>query len=182
MASTSLYSPKNATGPMGMGGQEPLSMEQVIQGVMNPTANALNTTLLDSSGNPITTANPLPTSATVAPPTPGPSTKATVVRGTKAPAATNTPEALAAAGTYVSQVVICGQRAARVANTSSVWIDGVAGNGLQLIELTPGAAASPGINGSSYTLTAPPGKVIDLGDIYVQSITLTDGVSWLGFL
>lgn len=54
------YSPKNAVGLTGMGGPNPLSGEQVIQGVMNPTANALNTALVDSSGNPITPTNPIP--------------------------------------------------------------------------------------------------------------------------
>ncbi len=130
----------------------------------------------------ITAANPLPIAGTITPPTPGTGTKATFVRGTKAPAATGTPEPIAAAGTYVSSVTIIAQRAARVANTSSVWIDATATNDAQLIELTPGAAASPGINGSAYSFNAPPGKVIDLGDLYVDAVTLGDGVTFLGLL
>lgn len=182
MASTSLYSPKNATGPVGMGGQEPLSMEQVIQGVMDPTATSLQTTLM-LAGSPVSASTPLPVTATVAPPTPGAATKATFVQGSKAPASAGTPEALAAAGTYVQQVVICGQRAARVANTGSVWIGSTSTNDAQLVELLAGVAApGPGINGSSYTITAPPGKVIDLGDIYVDSVTAGDGVTYLGVL
>ena len=132
----------------------------------------------------VSPATPLPItgSLVVTPPTPGASTKATFVRGILAPAATGTPEQLAATGTYVNSVTIIAQRAARVANTSSVWIDAIATNNTQLIELTPGAAASPGINGSAYSFNAPPGKVIDLGDIYVDAITLGDGVTFLGLL
>ncbi len=138
----------------------------------------------DVSGNPVpvSAAAPLPVSSSVAPPTPGTGTKATFVRGAKIPAATGTPERIAAVGTYVNSVTIVAQRAARVTNTSSVWIDAIATNDLQLIELTPGASASPGINGSAYSFNAPPGKVIDLGDIYVDAVTLGDGVTFLGLL
>lgn len=178
MAST--YTQKNAFGNVGVGGQELLSGEQVLQGVMNPQSNALNVAVVDSSGNPVTPSNPLPVTPGAV--TPSASTKATFVRGSKAPASASVPEALAAVGTYVWQVVICGQRGAQVANTSSVFIDSISTNAQQNIELTPGAAAAPGINGSSYTITAPPGKFIDLGDIYVDVITVGDGVTWLGVL
>lgn len=110
---------------------------------------------------------------TITPSTPGVATKAAFVRALKAPASVAVPEALAAAGTYVSTVTIWAQRAARVANTSSVFIDSVSANDTQLIELIPG---------SFITLTAPPNKYIDLGEIYVDSVTLGDGVFILGLL
>lgn len=177
MAST--YTQKNAFGNVGVGGQELLSAEQVLQGVMAPESTSLQVTPM-IGGVLVSAANPIPTAPGAV--VPSVTTKATFVTGSKAPASAGTPEALAAAATYVQQVVICGQRAARVANTGSVWIGSSSVNDSQLIELTPGAAASPGINGSSYTLTAPPGKVIDLGDIYVDSVTVGDGVTWLGVL
>ena len=113
--------------------------------------------------------NPLPVVAT------GGSTvnTAAFIRGLKAPAATGTPEALAADGTNVTTVTIWSQRASRVANTSSVYIDSTSGNDTQLIELAPGTFIS---------ITAPPGKVIDLNDIYVDSVTVTDGAFFLGLL
>lgn len=119
----------------------------------------------------VTPTAPLPTVNTA--PSASSSTAAAFVRGTKAPAATGTPEALAADGTYVQTVTIVALRTGRVANTSSVWIDSTATNDAQLLELIPGAFV---------TLTAPPGKVIDLNDIYVDSTTLTDGVFFWGML
>lgn len=175
------YSTKNAFANVGVGGPELLSQEQIIQGVMSDNKNALNVALLDSSGNPVSPTNPLPVTPGAV--VPSVTTKATFVTGSKAPASAGTPEALAAAATYVQQVVICGQRAARVANTGSVWIGSSSANDSQLVELLAGVAApGPGINGTSYTITAPPGKVIDLGDIYVDSVTVGDGVTWLGVL
>lgn len=145
-----------------------------------PVALWIHTTDENSEQLPVGATNPVPTVASAVPPSAA--NKATFVRGTKIPAAIATPERIAAVGTYVHSVTIIGQRAARVPNTSSVWIDAVATNDGQLIELTPGTSPGPGINGSSYTLTAPPGKVIDLGDIYVDSETLGDGVSYLGYI
>ena len=100
-------------------------------------------------------------------------TAATFVRGNKAPASTSVPEALASAGTYVRTVTIFAQRASRVANAASVYIDSTSGDGTQQIELVPG---------TSITITALDGKVIDLGSIYVDSTTLTDGVYYFGLL
>lgn len=95
---------------------------------------------------------------------------ATAIAGTKAPAATATPEAITASQTLVSSVIIRAGRTARVANTGSVWIGVSSTNDTQLIELIPGA---------SLSLTAPPGKTIDLATIYVDSVTLTDGITYL---
>lgn len=106
--------------------------------------------------------------------TPGTTTTAaTFVRGNKAPASTSVPEALASAGTYVRTVTIFAQRASRVANAASVYIDSTSGDGTQQIELVPG---------TSITITALDGKVIDLGSIYVDSTTVTDGVYYFGLL
>lgn len=121
----------------------------------------------------VSAANPLPVTATIAPPAPGVATKATFVRGLKAPAAIGAPEAIAAAGTYVSSVKIYGLRDARVQNVDSVYVDATAANDAQLIELTPGAFIE---------FVAPAGKVIDLGDLYVDAKTFTDGVFFIGQL
>jgi hypothetical protein len=174
------YTTKNAFARVGVGGPELLSMEQVLQGVMAPESTSLQVTPM-IGGVLVSAANPIPTAPGAV--VPSVTTKATFVTGSKAPASAGTPEALAAAATYVQQVVICAQRAARVANTGSVWIGSSSANDSQLVELLAGVAApGPGINGSSYTITAPPGKVIDLGDIYVDSVTVGDGVTWLGVL
>jgi hypothetical protein len=125
--------------------------------------------IIGADGAPFSASNPMP--VTPIAPTPGTSNTASFVRGLKAPASTSVPEALAATGTYVQSVVIVAMRAARVANTGSVFIDSVSADSAQLIELSPG---------STYTITAPPGKVIDLGGIYVDAATLTDGVFFFG--
>ncbi len=137
---------------------------------------------------PVSAENPLPVDVSVtvepappAPVVPGVGTKATFVTGSKLPASAATPERLAAPGTYVSSVTIIGQRLARVANASSVFIGSSSVNDSQLVELTPGGTV-PGVNGSAYSFTAPPGRVIDLGDIYVDVITVGDGVTYLGVL
>lgn len=130
-----------------------LTIEEVLQGVLNANQDALK---VENAG--------VAASA---------STKVTYVRGLKAPAAIATPEALAAVGTYVSTVTIWALRAGRAANVGSVFVDVVSTNDAQLVELVPGG---------SVTFTAPPGRVIDLADIFVDSATLTDGVFFLGML
>jgi hypothetical protein len=98
-----------------------------------------------------------------------PTTAATFAEGTKAPAAIATPEALATTN-LVHSVIIRAGRTARVSNTGSVWIGTTSTNDSQLIELIPGAV---------LTISAPPGKYIDLATIYVDSVTLTDGVIYV---
>lgn len=154
-------------------------MEQVIAFINNGTGER---ELAVSAENPL----PVSASVTVEPAPPAPvvpsgTTQAAFVQGSILPASAATPERLAAVGTYVSSVTIIGQRLARVANTSSVFLGSTPTNGEQLVELTPGGAV-PGVNGSSYSLTAPPGRVIDLGDIYVDIITVGDGVTYWGLL
>lgn len=100
----------------------------------------------------------------------GSATSSTLSEGTRAPADIATPEAIAASTTLVQSVIIRAGRTARVANTSSVWIGKTSTNDSQLIELIPG---------NTITLTAPPGENIDLNLIYVDSVTLTDGVVWM---
>lgn len=90
--------------------------------------------------------------------------------GTKVPASIATPEALAAVETPVHSVLIQARRAARVANTGSVWIGFGSANDAQQWELTPG---------QTLTLTAPDKKKIDLATIFVDAVTATDGVTWL---
>jgi len=120
----------------------------------------------------VSATTPLPVQLT----TPATNTAARIcafVRGHKAPADVDVPEALAADNTFVSTVTIFAQRASRVANSSNVYVDATATNNLQAMEIAPGGAV---------TMTAPPGKVIDLNDLYVDSVTVTDGVFYIGML
>lgn len=110
-----------------------------------------------------------PINVVAVPSSTAPTTAATYVEGTKAPASTGTPEALSTTN-LVHSVIIRAGRTARVANTGSVWIGTSSTNDTQLIELIPGA---------TLTITAPPGKYIDLAGIYVDSVTSTDGVVFI---
>lgn len=131
----------------------------------------INYQATDGSIPRVTPDTPLPVTLGTTPA--GTSTKATLVSGYKIPAATATPEAVAAAGTYVQSVTIFAQRATQgTANTSSLYVDWTSGNGTQLIEIPVGGF---------QVITAPPGKYLDLGDIYVDSVTAGDGVLYRGF-
>lgn len=132
---------------------------------------AFQNDLVGKTPTQVSPTNPLPVVASI--PAPSPTNKATFVRGLSAPIDITIPVRVAPVGTYVQSVVIYAQRAGRVANAQSVFIDSVAANDGQLIELIPG---------SFISFTAPPGKTIDLGDIYVDAQTLTDGVFFLGVL
>lgn len=114
-----------------------------------------------------TNTNPLAVTST--PTSTAPTTAATYVEGTRAPASLATPEALTTTN-LVHSVIIRAGRTARVANTSSVWVGTTSTNDAQLLELIPGA---------TLTITAPPGKYIDLSTIYVDAVTLTDGVIYV---
>jgi hypothetical protein len=120
-------------------------------------------------GLTVSDSNPFPVQLVV----PSTASAATFVRGSKIPAATGTPEALAAGGTLVQSVVIYAQRGARTGNTGSVFIDSASANDAQQIEL---------MAGQSWQLTAPPGKTIDLSLLYVDAVTLGDGVFFFGVL
>lgn len=111
--------------------------------------------------------NTVDEAAGVAPAPPSAATKAVVSRAFVIPVAIATPLVIAPAATYVQQVTFYGMKAARVPNVGSVFVDTIAGNDLQVPELFPG---------DKFTLVAPPGKYIDLGDFYVDAATLNDGV------
>lgn len=130
---------------------------------MNPNIRLVVRGQLADDDNPIPVVlTPAPTGST-----------ATPVSGVKAPAATGTPEALAATETLVHQVFIRAGRTGRVANAGSVWLGTSATNDAQQYELLPGEWIS---------FTAPPGKSIDLALLYVDAVTLTDGVIFIGHL
>lgn len=154
---------------------------------MNQVIAFKNATSVGPTELPVSADNPLPISGTIVatpgppePVVPGVGTKATFVQGSVLPVAAGTPERLAAPGTYVSSVTLFGQRLARVPNTDPVWFGSTSADDSQLVQLTPGTAEFP--NGSAYSFTAPPGRVIDLGDIYVDVETAGDGVTYLGVL
>ena len=117
------------------------------------------------NGIPVDPNNPLPVTFS-----PNSSTTTGFVRGYKLPASTGTPEALAADGTLVQSVTIWGFKAARTNNTTSAWIDSISTNDAQTVEVPAG---------TPVTITAAPGKVIDLNDIYVDITTAGDGVFYL---
>lgn len=121
---------------------------------------------------PVSPTNPLPVLATF---TPGAaSTVATVTEGHKAPAAIGTPEALAGVSTKVATVTLIAQRAGRgVANVGSVYWGWSAGNDTQVKELVPG---------DQIVISAPPGKLIDLANLYIDAATATDGVAWVAMV
>lgn len=106
---------------------------------------------------------------TVTQSTTAPTTAATFVEGVKAPASLAVPEALTTTN-LVHSVIIRAGRTARIGNTSSVWVGITATNDTQFIELLPGAV---------LTITAPPGKYLDLATIFVDAVTLTDGVVYV---
>lgn len=87
--------------------------------------------------------------------------------GYKAPAATNTPEALVSTSTLCTAVEIVAVRSNRTANTSSMWLGYTATNDSQRKELAPGA---------TWTLESNEGEQLDLATIYVDSVTVGDGV------
>jgi hypothetical protein len=95
-----------------------------------------------------------------------------IVTGSKIPASTSTPEALASAGTYVATVTIFAGRANRVANNNSVYIDFTSGDGTQQIEIPVGGFSA---------IDIPVGKYLDMANVYVDSLVAGDGVYWRGF-
>ena len=96
----------------------------------------------------------------------------TPVQGSKLPAATGTPEALATEQTLVRFLRIRAMRSGRVANTGSVYVGFSATNDAQLEELVPS---------EWLTLTPPAGEYLDLATIYVDAVTLGDGVIFWAF-
>ena len=95
-----------------------------------------------------------------------------IVSGSKIPASTSTPEALASSGTYAASLTIFAGRAGRVANNNSVYIDFTSGNDTQQIEIPVGGY---------QIISAPVGKYLDLGSIYVDALVAGDGVFYRGF-
>jgi hypothetical protein len=93
------------------------------------------------------------------------STLATVfATAVKTVASTGTPEALAAAGTLCSSVLIVPKRG----NTTAVYIGSSATNDAQHVL----------VGATGVLLTAPHGTRIDLGSIYVDVATNGEGVAY----
>lgn len=96
-------------------------------------------------------------------------TAATPYQATKTVAATGTPEALAATSMLVDSVVLDARKARGTLNTSTCFIGFTNVNDAQLYPLAPGERLS---------LSAPPGKRIDLAGIYVDVGTNGDGITY----
>jgi hypothetical protein len=117
------------------------------------------------------TDNPLPVVGTVTPgPTPASASTATLGGTFKTVAATGTPERLAAATTLCTSVVLQGYKAQGTINTGNVYVGQGSADAAQQILLAAGA---------SLSITAPPGKFIDLNLIYLDVATAADGVGYL---
>lgn len=89
------------------------------------------------------------------------------VQVTKTVAASGTPEALAADGTFFLTATLIGKRSARVNNTSSVFLGIGSGNDTQALEISPGEVVQ---------ITASDGQRYDLNDWYLDVVTNADGV------
>ncbi len=89
------------------------------------------------------------------------------VQVTKTVAATATPEALAADGTFFQAATLIGKKAARTLNTGTVYLGIGATNDTQALEILPGEVIE---------ITAPPGQKYDLNDWYLDVATAADGV------
>ena len=92
---------------------------------------------------------------------------ATFLQGVKTVAATGTPERLVAESTLVDSVELFARKAAGTANTGNIWIGPASADGAQLRIMAAG---------DSITYSAPPGKKIDLYNIYIDVATAGDGV------
>lgn len=102
-------------------------------------------------------------------PDPASAPKATLVEGSVAPAAIGAPEPLAAVETLVQSVVITAVRGDRTNNANTVWRGFSAANQSQKHPMVPTEWRA---------ITAPPGKLLDLNQIYIDVETVGDGVVW----
>jgi hypothetical protein len=80
------------------------------------------------------------------------------------------PQPLTATSTLVEAVEIQPARDRATPNAGAIWIGPTSGNGTQLRRITN--ADVP------YIVTAPPGKKIDLSQIFVGVANAGDGVVW----
>ena len=88
-------------------------------------------------------------------------------RFVKTVAATGTPEALAADGTFFRTAIFRGNKATRTPNVTVAYLGVTATDDEQSIILSPG---------EEVTITAPPGQKYDLNDWYLDVTTAADGV------
>lgn len=96
-------------------------------------------------------------------------TAATLTQGVKTVSATGTPEALVASATLVEKVIITATKGFNSANTTAVFVGRSGTNDQNYIRLMPWDA---------LVLDAPPGKKIDLNQIYIDVTTNGDGVAY----
>ena len=96
-------------------------------------------------------------------------TAATLTQGAKAVAAAGTPERLVATSTLVESVELHARKSPTVANTGNIYVGISATAGQNLRALIPG---------ESFTIVAPPGKMIDTRNIFLDAATSADAVTW----
>ena len=85
----------------------------------------------------------------------------------KTVAASGTPEAVAAVGTFCTTFIVMGRKAARTDNTDSVYVGWEATNDAQIYTV---------VSGGEVWFNAPEGAKWDLGELYVDVVTNADGV------
>jgi hypothetical protein len=138
---------------------------------MTSSPHRITDTILDvnikTSSADVSTSNPLPVTNV----TPTGAATATYIQGFKTVTATNTPELVAASSTKVASVVFQGYKAQGTLNTGNVYIGSVVTDATDPVAILPGG---------SFTITAPPGKFIDLNTLYIDVATAADGVGYFG--
>jgi len=113
----------------------------------------------------VSSANPMP----VRQGTNTSTTAATLTQGVKTVAAAGTPEALVGSATLVEKVIITATKGFNSANTGAVFVGQSSTNDQNYIRLMPWDV---------LILDAPPGKKIDLNQIYIDVVTNGDGVAY----
>jgi hypothetical protein len=96
-------------------------------------------------------------------------TAATLTQGVNTVAAAGTPEALVGSATLVEKVIITATKGFNSANTGAVFVGQSSTNDQNYIRLMPWDV---------LILDAPPGKKIDLNQIYIDVVTNGDGVAY----
>jgi len=86
---------------------------------------------------------------------------------TKTIAATDTPEALAADGTFFRRATLIGKKSARTNNAGIVYLGIGSTDDTQAIEISPNEVKG---------IEAPPGEKYDLNDWYLDVLNAGDGV------
>jgi hypothetical protein len=134
-------------------GNLPLNEEEIIQGSLNTRQDALRVEQVATSSATYATI----TSSSKTNQTPGTAQRLVSERGLS----------------VAHQFQLVAYRPSRAENTGIIWLGVASGSGLQFVPLNPRQA---------LLITAPPGKVLDLYDLWIDGSVSDDGVVWLGLV